>query len=113
MLYGGQVVPEETSAHYTLVTEGVVYSGAGYKLLYETTDCLAQNVTECKKPDNWVYPYTNHGLDRIMQKYFEVGATVPDFQYLVSFMRRGPVHHIPMQSLLSVQLRCHEAPGSH
>lgn len=27
--YGGQVVPEETSPHYTLVTEGVAYSGSG------------------------------------------------------------------------------------
>ncbi len=39
--------------------------------------------TDCKNETSWLYPYTMHGLDRMMQKYFELGQTIPQYQFAV------------------------------
>lgn len=81
--YGNRFYPNETTPHYKLVSKGVSQSGSGYKLLYQTTDCLCSTPSDCKNASNWVYPYVSRGLDRIVQKYLEVGRSFPQFQYRV------------------------------
>lgn len=77
--YGGQIVPQRTSPHYTLVTDGVAYSGQGYYVLYQTTDCLCSSASDCKNASSIVYPFTNHGLDRLVQEYLQLGESIPSF----------------------------------
>jgi hypothetical protein len=40
--------------------------------------------SECKGPDSWLYEYTHHGLDEMMQQYLEYGLTIDNYQYMVS-----------------------------
>jgi hypothetical protein len=38
--------------------------------------------SECKGPDSWLYEYTHHGLDPMMQQYLEYGLTIDNYQYM-------------------------------
>lgn len=64
---------------------GVTFSGGmGAYILFDTTDCLCLNQTECKPYTSHLYDYTHHGLDRMLKKYFEIGNTLTQFHDFVS-----------------------------
>lgn len=57
---------------------GVVYSGSNTDILFEQGTCLCITPADCKLPDNPLYPYASSGLDRMMQRYIEIGEYLGD-----------------------------------
>lgn len=44
---------------------------------------MTQPQSDCKPPDSWLYQYTRHGLDPMVQQYLEYGLTINQYQYMV------------------------------
>lgn len=62
-----QAAQNSTKSRHKLVDKGVSFSGSGAGILYHTEECLCVNKTECQPPTSHLYPYTMHGLDRMVQ----------------------------------------------
>ncbi|GAX73349.1 hypothetical protein CEUSTIGMA_g802.t1 [Chlamydomonas eustigma] len=72
MLYGGAAVPQETSPHYRLATQGAITTGtAGSFILFQTTQCLRLNQSSCLLPNNTLYQDTVNGLDRLIKTHIQ------------------------------------------
>lgn len=68
---------------------GVIYSRSGNDILYDPDQCLCVDPVDCEPPDSHLYPYTNYGLDRLVQKYMEYGEAIPKFTGLDPYIN-GP-----------------------
>lgn len=54
--FGGASVPEDTSPHYTLATEGVALSkGEGPVILYSFEGCMRVNQSTCMDSNNTLF----------------------------------------------------------
>jgi hypothetical protein len=61
MLYGSSMFPNETSSHYTVVTQPLIHSSfRGTWILFHTDECLCMNETDCKPESSPLYPDTRH-----------------------------------------------------
>lgn len=61
---------------------GVVHSGSGNDILFNKDTCLIIDGSYCMPPDMPLYAFTASGLDRLVQRYIEIGETISQFEGL-------------------------------